>query len=918
MLRRHLFALIFLVNPLLSQTTNTTNLTTTPGNAQVLLNWTPPSTMLTAAFRIYRSTTPNVPLVTPLATLTAKQTFTDTEVSNGTTYYYRVMGSRPGGVTTYSNEASALPTGPAAPPPAPQTFTATAGLNQVSLAWSAIPGATSYSVFRSTVSNGQGTTPYASGVTALTFSDTQVNAANTYYYRVAGQSNAGLGTLSVEVAAKPNAPLQPPSAVGNLTATAGDALVTLAWGGAKGATSYNVYRSTNANAPNSSPLATNVLIVSYKDTTAQNGTTYFYRVAGVNADGVGPTSNVASATPTAPLQVPAAPTSLAVTAGNAKLTLSWTAPSNSTVSSYNIYRSTSPITNAVNPIATGVTQTTFESTNLTNGTLYYYRVAAVNAAGVGALSNSASGTPVAPLQVPAAPTGLTTQPGDTKVALSWTAPAGSTVTSYNIYRSTSAISSAVNPVATGVTGTTFQSAGLTNGTLYHFRVAAVNSAGVGALSDPTTATPVTAPQPPPAPTSLNAVSGDGKVTLSWTAPVGTVVTSYNIYRSTSPIAVAGTPIASNISTNSYVNDGLTNGTTYYFRVAAVNTVGPGPLSNEVFTSPEAPPPTSTTPTLLFAQLAAEGASQTGASGSATIQLAGDRNTAVLRYNFANLTTPITGKHLHGPASPGENGTIAFDIDTATPQKDGSYLWTIKDIASATKAQIVTALLSGRVYLNIHTVRNPAGEIRGHFRIVDSNTQFKQPADPPALPTGQPTASEASRLLTQATWGPTTAEIERVRSLGYESWIEDQFNKTSASYLQAVREYHGKFPDTNFRSNVAVQEMFWKQFLKGDDQLRSRVAMALSEIFVISLRDNSIGEDPQLAASWMDLLNANAFGNFRTLLEKVTLHPAMGLYLNMPTTRRKTPRPVAFPMRTMPAKSCSCSRSACGRCTRMRR
>lgn len=678
------FSFFFILTALVMGQSPTTTLTATAGNGEVALRWTPPAGMASAVFRVYRGTAAGVSLTGPIATLTGQLAYTDREVANDATYFYRVVGSRPFGVPTHSNEVSARPAGAAMAPPAPQSFVAQAGTNRVTLGWSAVPGATSYSLFRGTVSNGQGNVAFVSGLTSLSYVDQQVAGGTTYYYRLAAQNAVGLGTMSVEVAAAPNAPAQPPGAVTNLSAVAGNALVTLNWGALAGATSYNIFRSTSAGAPNLTPVATDVRVVTFTDRSVENGRTYHYRVVAVNASGAGPSSNLATATPTAPVQ------------------------------------------------------------------------------------------------------------------------------------------------------------------------------------------------PPAAPTGLTLVSGDKQITLSWTAPVGTLVTTYSVFRSTTPNITGGVPIVSGLTANTFVNTGLQNGVPYYYRVAATNSAGMGALSAEAFASPNAP--VTQAAMLLFAQLGPEGAAQTGASGSATLQLSGDGNTAVLRYSFTNLTSPITGKHLHGPASPGENGAIAFDIDTAVPQMDGSFIWTIRDIASATRQQILDALNSGRVYLNIHTVRFPQGEIRGHFRAVNSQTSFTPPPAPPALPPGPPTANDAARFLTQAAWGVTTADIAQLRQTGFDAWITTQRNLPQRSHTDYVRTYLAANPTTTTRNQV--METFWTQALTGEDQLRSRVALALSEIFVVSDRDPDLSSNPRSMASWLDLLNRNAFGNVRTLLEEVTLHPAMGRYLDM--------------------------------------
>jgi uncharacterized protein (DUF1800 family) len=152
----------------------------------------------------------------------------------------------------------------------------------------------------------------------------------------------------------------------------------------------------------------------------------------------------------------------------------------------------------------------------------------------------------------------------------------------------------------------------------------------------------------------------------------------------------------------------------------------------------------------------------------------------------------------------------------------------------------------------------------------------------AAPTDRPTnRAEAARFLTQATFGPSADAAELVEKLGYGRWIDRQFTLPAASHRAwwEARDAEIKAIDpTSKATQDQVWESFWYQALNGDDQLRQRVAYALSQIFVISALDGQIGNEPRAIAAWLDMLGANAFGNYRDLLEAVSLHPLMGIYL----------------------------------------
>jgi uncharacterized protein (DUF1800 family) len=152
----------------------------------------------------------------------------------------------------------------------------------------------------------------------------------------------------------------------------------------------------------------------------------------------------------------------------------------------------------------------------------------------------------------------------------------------------------------------------------------------------------------------------------------------------------------------------------------------------------------------------------------------------------------------------------------------------------------------------------------------------------------PASVDAARFLAQATFGATSlTDITRVMTMGYDPWINEQLSLPTASHVQFLREAQAR--NTQGMGMVYAENSFealWQQWLFGADQLRGRTSFALSEIFVIS--DIAPNLDPWAMSSYMDMLNRNAFGNFRKLLEDVTLHPAMGYYLNMLGNEKEDP------------------------------
>jgi hypothetical protein len=164
------------------------------------------------------------------------------------------------------------------------------------LSWGASAGATSYNVYRGSSAGNEGTTPIATGITSTSYVDSTVTNGTTYYYKVAAVDGSGTSGSSNEVSAEPVSGLA--AAPTGLTASAGNAQVSLSWTASTGATSYNVYRGTLPNQENATPIATAITTTTYLDTTVNNGPTFYYKVAAVNSAGTSALSAEVSATPT--------------------------------------------------------------------------------------------------------------------------------------------------------------------------------------------------------------------------------------------------------------------------------------------------------------------------------------------------------------------------------------------------------------------------------------------------------------------------------------------------------------------------------------------------------------------------------------------------------------------------------------------
>lgn len=154
-------------------------------------------------------------------------------------------------------------------------------------------------------------------------------------------------------------------------------------------------------------------------------------------------------------------------------------------------------------------------------------------------------------------------------------------------------------------------------------------------------------------------------------------------------------------------------------------------------------------------------------------------------------------------------------------------------------------------------------------------------------------NEATRFLTQASYGATPTEITNLTTMGYGAWIDDQMAKplTTPTHREYWRTRNTAIMAANPAARAGPTEVtnsMWRHAIAGEDQLRQRVAFALSQIFVVSLADSCGADQSEGLASYVDMLHARAFGSYRELLEAVTLHPIMGCYLSHLKNQKEDP------------------------------
>ncbi|MFI5934531.1 fibronectin type III domain-containing protein [Actinoplanes sp. NPDC051494] len=476
------------------------------------------------------------------ATLAADRTVTG--LTNGTTYRVRVRAVNAAGPGAAGDSATVTPTDGL--PGAPTALSAVRGDSSATLTFTP-PAAGPVTGYEFSGDDGWNWAPLAADrrIVALT-------NGTTYVVRVRAVNNRGSGPAGASTTVTP-AGL--PGSPRGLAAAAGDTTATLSFtapaaDGGSPISSYDV--STDDGATWAALAADRVV------TGLTNGTAYPVRVRAVNDVGAGPAS---AAVPVTPATTAGAPTNVAVVAGDASVTVTYTAPGDggAPIRSYEV---------STDDGATWATlPTNGVVTGLTNGTTYRVRVRALNDAGPGPASDA---VPVTPARTAGAPTNLTATPGDASAALTFTAPGngGAAITSYEVSvdDGTTWATLAGNRIVTG----------LANGDTYTVRVRARNSVGAGPAS---TSVPVTPRTVPGAPAGLTAAPGDASIVVSFTAPGdgGSAITSYEV--STDDGATWATLAANRTVT------GLSNGTAYVVRVRARNAAGTGPASASATASP---------------------------------------------------------------------------------------------------------------------------------------------------------------------------------------------------------------------------------------------------------------------------------------------------------------------------------------------
>jgi fibronectin type 3 domain-containing protein len=402
---------------------------------------------------------------------------------------------------------------------------------------------------------------------------------------------------------------------------------------------------------------------------------------------------------------PAAPTNLAATpASGTQINLTWT--NNATnQTGFHIDRATdNAFTQNLVTQSAAASATSFVDSALTQGTTYYYRVRATNAAGDSANSNTANATTPT---LPAAPSNAAVVKVTTsEVDLTWTNNA-TNATGIEVFRqkgnNNPVVIASLPPTATSLNDTGLVTA-LAAGTAYTYNIEATNLAGPSGPASVSVNTLTVAPG------NLTATPGNAVVNLAWTAPTGAV--SYDVYRGTTSGGEGTTPIATGVTTTTYADTTVTNGTTYYYTVTAING-NAAPLANQSAASNEASAtPQVGTPPAAPTNLTAKPVGPNNGAASVTLSWTG--STGATSYN---VYRSINGNGETAPAlATGITGTSFTDT---TAGFGTTYFYKVTAVGTGGESAksneaSATALFVGRVHF---TALTGGDAVAGYFSDV---------------------------------------------------------------------------------------------------------------------------------------------------------------------------------------------------------
>ena len=508
-----------------------------------------------AKYEVYRARSMNGDYI-KYSTVTGTSYTNTSYIEDGNTYYYKVRALKSDGTAgawssvvsvTYKQTLSA-----------PTVTGGNDAQGRPTLTWNAVTGAAKYEVYRARSKDGTYSKYSTTTGTAYTNSSYLTSGA-TYYYKVrALDANGNAGPYSAVVSVTCRLKLTAPTVTGS---TDSQGRPTLKWNAVTGAAKYEVYRARSMNGDYikySTVTGTSYTNTSY----LANGTTYYYKVRALGSDGTaGPDSTPVSVTYKAPFGAPLVTGSKD---SQGRPALKWDKVTDA--AKYEVYRARSKdgtYSLMSTQSATGYTNTSY----LTNGTTYYYKVRALKANGTASAYSSVVTITYGTVPTPAAPAMRSAKADSAGITVSWDTAANAVT--YNVYRTADAGSSWTQ-VASSVKGSSYKDTTVQKGVKYGYKVRGVAADGktLGPMSSTGVTAKVTAASTTPDYVKLKSAKSDpgNGILLTWESAAD--AKTYNVYRKVDG-ASGWTLLASSVSGTSYRDTSGKRGTTYVYTVRGV-------------------------------------------------------------------------------------------------------------------------------------------------------------------------------------------------------------------------------------------------------------------------------------------------------------------------------------------------------------
>ena len=537
---------------------------------QVHLGWNDSSDNETG-FRIERSITEGSGYTQVASTAANIVAYADNNLNENTQYFYRIRSANTGG---YSDYVSTHTTTLISIPATPTSLQATAlSASSIGLTWmDAANNETGFEIERQGTS---GLLVISVGPNTTSYTDEGLATGTSYSYRVRSINSAGNSGYSNEITSTTLVPK--PIAPDSLTAMAlSSKRIDLTWKDrSTDETGFRIERSMSSSTGFSVVATTGANVISYSDSTLSPLVHYYYRVGAINAGGSSTFTNEATAlTLDAP---PASPTSAGAVAQSATIIkLTWTdASTNET--GFEIERSLTATQGFTVVATTNANTTTYSDNSLEPNTKYFYRIRSINSVGTSAFSNEATATtlplpPVIPSNVIAIAT------SSSEIMLTWS-DSSDNETGFQVERSTSTGTGFAQIATPSANTTAFTNNGLTQNTMYFYRVRAVNAGGNSPWSGEANTTTLVAP--PTAPTALaGSAKSTTQIDLSWTDASSTE-TGFVLERSLN--ASTGFVVIDTLAanTNTFSNNNLSASTQYFYKLKSINQAGSSAYSSTI-------------------------------------------------------------------------------------------------------------------------------------------------------------------------------------------------------------------------------------------------------------------------------------------------------------------------------------------------